>query len=184
MFVGDLDPIEHLLYRRTGVRTNRCSRDDPPEVSVAHRRTLLMDTALDDRTTSRRTRMSTLSISRPSLAPGLSPVRPRETTRPQPPAAPAFRLTRRGRLVAVLLLAVVIFGALTVLGSRSAATGESGVPEHTRTVEVGPGDTLWGIATEVAAPGEVGETVLRIERLNSLSGPALVVGQEIAVPVG
>jgi LysM repeat protein len=58
------------------------------------------------------------------------------------------------------------------------------VPEHTRTVEVGPGDTLWGIATEVAAPGEVRETVLRIERLNSLSGPALVVGQEIAVPVG
>jgi len=129
--------------------------------------------------------MSTLSISRrPSLSPGLSPGHPRATTRSEPPAAPGVRLTRRGRVVAVLLLAVVIFGALTVLGSRSAATGEGGVPEHTRTVEVGPGDTLWGIATEVAAPGEVRETVLRIERLNSLSGPALVVGQEIAVPVG
>lgn len=118
--------------------------------------------------------MSTMSISRAPAA----------TSRPASSGAPVVRLTRRGQVVAVLLLAMVIFGAFTVYGSRSAATGESGGAVETRTVEVGPGDTLWGIAAEVADPGEVRETVLRIEQLNSLPGPGLVVGQEIAVPLG
>jgi LysM repeat protein len=73
---------------------------------------------------------------------------------------------------------------LTVIGPQSAASGESGTPVHTRTVEVGPGDTLWGIAAEVAKPGDLRETVHQIEELNALPGPGLVVGQEIAVPVG
>ena len=121
--------------------------------------------------------MSTISISR-------TPSSSRATSRPAPRAVPVARLTRRGRVVAVLLLAVMIFGAFTVYGSRSAATGQSGDAVQTRTVEVGPGDTLWGIAADVADPGEVRETVLRIEQLNSLPGPALAVGQEIAVPLG
>jgi hypothetical protein len=83
-----------------------------------------------------------------------------------------------------VFVSLLVFAAFTAFGARSAATGERGAQVPTRTVEVGPGDTLWGIASEVAAPGEVRETVLRIERLNSLPGPELVVGQEIAVPVG
>ena len=136
--------------------------------------------------------MSTITISR---APSL----PRATSRPvravpafgpaHPPVAssvsrPALRLTRRGRFFVIVVVSLVVFAAFTALGARSAATGERGATLQTRTVEVGPGDTLWGIASEVAAPGEVRETVLRIEQLNSLRGPALVVGQEIAVPVG
>jgi LysM repeat protein len=55
---------------------------------------------------------------------------------------------------------------------------------QTRTVEVGAGDTLWEIASDVSAPGQVRETMHQIRELNALTGPGLTVGQEIAVPVG
>ena len=67
---------------------------------------------------------------------------------------------------------------------HSAATGEAGTPVPTRTVEVGEGDTLWKIASEVAKPGETRAMVHQIEELNALSGPGVTVGQQIAVPVG
>lgn len=103
----------------------------------------------------------------------------RSRRRPAP-----LRLTRRGRAVALLLLLGILLAVLTVFGSHSAATGDAGVPVQTRTIEVGAGDTLWGIASEVAKPGEVRDMVHQIEELNALSGSALSVGQEIAVPVG
>jgi len=111
-------------------------------------------------------------------------------TQSRPAAAPrearpgTVRLTRRGRVVAVVLLLALVLAALTVFGSHSAATGEAGTPVPTRTVEVDEGDTLWGIASEVAEPGEVREMVHQIQELNALTGSGLAVGQEIAVPVG
>ena len=120
--------------------------------------------------------MSTLAIHT-----GLTRTR-RAADRPAPTAP--VRLTRRGRVFAVLLLLGVLLAVLTVFGSHSAATGDAGVPVRTRTVEVGQGDTLWGIASEVAAPGQVREMVHQIEELNALTGSSLTVGQEIAVPVG
>lgn len=121
----------------------------------------------------------------------------RRPARPVPPRAggaarparpmrhrPSVRLTRRGRVVAVVALLALMFAVLTVFGSHSAATGEVGTPVRTRTVEVAPGDTLWGIASDVAAPGEVRELVHQIRELNAMDGPGVTVGQEIAVPVG
>ena len=104
------------------------------------------------------------------------------TARPVHQPGP-LRLTRRGRLVVLLAMVGVLLVAVTLLGSRSAATHRPGTPVPTRTVVVHQGDTLWGIAAQVAAPGKVRETVHEIEDLNALSGPALSVGQEIAVPV-
>lgn len=108
-------------------------------------------------------------------------LRPTRRSRRRP--AP-LRLTLRGRVLALLLLLGILLAVLTVFGSHSAATGDAGVPVQTRTIEVGAGDTLWGIASEVAKPGEVRDMVHQIEELNALSGSALSVGQEIAVPVG
>jgi hypothetical protein len=134
------------------------------------------------RTSPRRSHMSSVAIhSGLTRARASSRRSPGSRRAPQPAAV---RLTRRGRVVAVLLLLVVVLSALTLLGPHSAATGRSGVPVQTRTVEVGPGDTLWRIASDVAPPGRVRETVHQIEELNAMSGPALTVGQTIAVPVG
>jgi LysM repeat protein len=121
--------------------------------------------------------MSTLAIN-----PGLTRQRSQHVTRRRELSAPV-RLTRLGRVVVVLVMLALLLTALTVFGPHSAATGEKGRPVPTRTVEVGEGDTLWGIAADVSRPGETRATVHRIEELNALTGPELAVGQQIAVPV-
>ena len=93
-----------------------------------------------------------------------------------------LRLTRRGRLVVVLVFLAVLMGAVLALGGYSAATGARGAEQPTRTVVVDEGDTLWGIAAQVAEPGEVREVVHELEDLNALPGPELTEGQRIAVP--
>lgn len=94
-----------------------------------------------------------------------------------------LRLTRRGRVVVTLLLLGLVLGAFVFFGGQSVATAEAGAPEPTRTVVVGEGDTLWAIAGEVADGDDIREVVHEIEQLNSLPGPVLEVGQEIAVPI-
>jgi hypothetical protein len=128
----------------------------------------------------RRSDMSTLTV-----APGYATARPRQqrTVRTRPAPTPV-RLTRRGRLALTLLFVVAITVLVSVFGSTSAATGEKGTPAPTRTVVVQEGDTLWGIAGEVAGAGEVREMVHRIQELNALSGSGVTLGQELAVPVG
>jgi hypothetical protein len=93
------------------------------------------------------------------------------------------RLTRRGRLTVLALFVGLAFVVLGVLGDHSTATGEAGQPVETRTVVVGDGDTLWGIASEVAEPGEVREMIHYIQELNALPSVSLQRGQEIAIPV-
>jgi LysM repeat protein len=146
-----------------------------------------MDT-LTHRTTAsfpRRSEMSTLAVAPGYAAPRERAVRPARPARPATaaPSAPV-RLTRRGRLALTLLLVVVLTVLATAFGATSAATGEAGTPVPTRTVVVQEGDTLWAIAGEVAAPGEVRAMVHRIQELNALSGSGLTLGQELAVPVG
>lgn len=122
------------------------------------------------------------STIRPAQIPSQRAARP--ASRPTPSGA--VRLTRRGRVVArvllVGLLLGLLLGAFVIFSGQSVATGDSGAPVPTRTVVVGEGDTLWELAATVAEPGEIRETVHEIEQLNSLPGPVLVVGQEIAVP--
>ena len=139
--------------------------------------------------------MSTIAI-QPQIHPQVQPqVQPQDRTGGAPSGRPStssrrvpgpasLRLTRRGRVTVLLALVLMLLVAVTVLGSQSAATDHPGAPVPTRTVEVHQGDTLWGIAAAVAAPGEVRETVHEIEELNALSGPALSVGQVLAVPAG
>ena len=105
-------------------------------------------------------------------------------TRRAPRQAPAgeLRLTRRGRVVLLLVLLTVLMGAVLALGGYSAATDTRGPAPQTRTVVVEEGDTLWAIASRIAAPGEVREAVHELEELNALSGPELVEGQRLAVP--
>ena len=125
--------------------------------------------------------MSSFAISPGYAAPRVRAVR---AVRPVAATGSGVRLTRRGRLVLTALFVGLILAALTVFGATSAATGEAGEPVPTRTVMVDEGDTLWDIAADVAAPGEVREMVQRIQELNALSESGVYVGQEIAVPVG
>lgn len=99
------------------------------------------------------------------------------------PARSSVRLTRRGRLVVLGLFLGVMLVVLTMVGNYSAATDEAGEPVQTRTVLVAEGDTLWGIASEIADPGETREMVHYIQELNALPSASLERGQKLAVPV-
>lgn len=94
----------------------------------------------------------------------------------------AVRLTRRGRVVAVLVFLAVALAAMVAMGGLATATQDSGTPERVQMIEVQRGDTLYGIAGEVAEPGKVQEMVYKIKRMNSLPSVAISEGQRLAVP--
>lgn len=136
--------------------------------------------------------MSTLSMS-PAFRPTqrsarTMPSRPAPSRRvprrlaPRATGRPVTRLTRRGRVVLMLAFLALALSVMTGFGALATATHQSGTPEQVQVLQVGPGDTLYGIAGRVARPGHVREMVHHIAELNSLSGTALQVGQRIAVP--
>ena len=114
--------------------------------------------------------MSTLSIS-PSFTTPV--VRPRS----------AVRLTRRGRLVVFMTSLLFVLAAAFVLAGGAVGTDEAGQPASTEIVQVAPGDTLWGIAGELATDGDVRSMISQIERLNALDSVGVQAGQKLRVPV-
>ena len=93
------------------------------------------------------------------------------------------RLTRRGRLVVLAAALVAVLAVGLFLASGSVATDEPGTPEPTRVVLVGSGDTLWGIASDLAEDGDVRSMIDRISKLNALDSGMVVAGQQLVVPV-
>lgn len=127
--------------------------------------------------------MSTLTIS-----PAFRPTRPNRNSVVEPVETPraarrsTVRLTQRGRVVFVLAFLAAAFVVMVAFGGWATATHDSGTPDPVRVVEVQEGDTLYGIAGQVAEPGKVREMVHEIQQLNSLSGAGLQVGQKLAIP--
>ena len=128
-----------------------------------------------------------LDVSRPTadrrplavVKPSVRPVRPAATA-----GSGVVRLTRRGRLVAVVVFLAVALAVMTAMGGWATATLERGAAEPVRVIEVAPGETLYDIAAGLAAPGEIREMVHRIQELNSLPGAQISEGQQLAVPRG
>jgi hypothetical protein len=109
--------------------------------------------------------------------PGLRPARSRRAARD---AAPTLRITRRGRLVilALALLVVLLPGAW-----RAMATAQVEGPQ-TVAVTVQPGDTLWGIASQIDPGADPRGLIAEIRELNSLSQSGVAPGQVLVVPAG
>ncbi len=109
------------------------------------------------------------------------------------PAIPArqapLRLTRRGRVAAVLglvllasLVSTRVFALATGPASgRSAAAAPAG-PMTGSTVVVQPGDTLWAIASRVAPKADPRVTVQEIIDRNGLVGASVRAGQVLVLP--
>lgn len=138
--------------------------------------------------------MSTLSIAphtmprraesrgRRRAAHAVTPARPTATVTAVSPSR--VRLTRRGRALVTLAFLAVLLTGMVPLGGWATATLTGGSPEPVQVVEVQAGDTLYEIAADVAAPGQVREMVYRIQELNSLPGAQISEGQRLAVPRG
>lgn len=99
------------------------------------------------------------------------------------PRPAALRLTRRGRLVVVVLFLAALLAGGVLFGSTSTrATGEAGAPRDYQYLVVQPGQTLWGIAKDVAPNEDPRATIEAIRRLNALSDGGIEAGQRIALP--
>src|SRR6478672_13973962 len=124
--------------------------------------------------------MSTMTAPH-TLRPTLVPAPTRPGARPAPSGQ--VRLTRRGRLVVFVLALTVVLGLGLYWAAGSVATEKPGTPEPTRVVMVGTGDTLWGIAADLADDGDVRAMVDHIEQLNALDSGMVVAGQRLRVPL-
>ena len=125
--------------------------------------------------------MSTMTIHEVRLAP--RPTRSATVRRVERPST--VRLTRRGRAVVLLAGLLLALAAGVFLGAGSVATERPGAPESTQIVQVGSGDTLWGIAADAAAAtgeDDIRAMVERIERLNALESGMVLAGQRLRVP--
>lgn len=101
-------------------------------------------------------------------------------------ATTRLRLTRRGRAVLTSLVALPLAGALawSMLGASSAVAAPDAAAQGASfvTVTVGPGETLWAIANEVAPAADPRDVVDAIKRLNALDSATLMAGQRLAIP--
>ena len=92
-----------------------------------------------------------------------------------------LRLTRRGRVVLVLL-AMLLLAPMVTWGATAVASSP-GEPTEVRVHAVQPGETLWGFAQEVARPGEdVRHAVSRLQELNEMSTGSVRVGELLLLP--
>lgn len=96
---------------------------------------------------------------------------------------PTLRLTRRGRIVVFVAACLIVMATALMLGTSSVATDSAGGdPTRTEMIRVDHGQTLWGIAAEIADDGEVREMVTTIKKLNALDSSVLMAGQVLHIP--
>ncbi|WP_169807694.1 LysM peptidoglycan-binding domain-containing protein [Herbidospora mongoliensis] len=117
-------------------------------------------------------------------------VRPPRTEKRNAPAqvasggveAAPIRLTRRGRIVLIALIAALSLVVLW-LGTRAAVTAStSRSVEGLPSVTVQEGDTLWGIAVQTGEDGDPAVVVREIMDLNGLPDPLIRPGTTLYLP--
>lgn len=107
---------------------------------------------------------------------------PSSRVRPARPASPGLRITRRGRLALTTLVTAAV-ALMGLLGATAATAGQEAGSVPTTEVVVVPGDTLWRIASQTAAPGEdVRDVIADIVTLNGLESTGVTAGQRLVVP--
>src|SRR3954471_5981353 len=126
--------------------------------------------------------MSTMTAPAPSLQHARrqpARIRPAEVRalRSQP-----ARLTRRGRLVATLVLVAASTGMLGLVQPQAFAIGRGDGPV-TQRITVRPGETLWAIAERVAPTADPRSTIARLESMNHLASSTVPAGSVLVVPV-
>ena len=99
------------------------------------------------------------------------------------PAARRTRITRRGRLVLLVLAVGLLLAAISMgrTGSQAATAVENGPSLQQTTVQ--PGETLWSVAQRIAPKNDPREIVAQIRRINHLPSSGLQVGQQLLLPV-
>ncbi|MEO7722535.1 MAG: LysM peptidoglycan-binding domain-containing protein [Pseudolysinimonas sp.] len=98
---------------------------------------------------------------------------------------PHLRITRRGRAVLTLLIAIplAIGAAVTGIGAIGAAAGTHAGTTTFQYVTVESGESLWQVAQAVAPTADPRDVVANILSLNDLNSGEVQPGQRLAIPV-
>ncbi len=126
----------------------------------------------------------------PAATPGNTPAAaPGNTPAAAPGNKPApLRLTRRGRLVAAVVAALLVTVISLLVAGAAQATNHGPSPRAARQnlvqVVVRPGQSLWSVAESADPDQDTRAVIQQIIDLNSLSGDTVAAGQQLWVPRG
>lgn len=95
--------------------------------------------------------------------------------------SPKVRLTRRGRLLVLIMVLACLAGLFLLSAGRSEAGSQASVATTTRVV-VQPGQTLWQVAAEAMPGTDTREAITHIRELNALTSSVVRPGQALVVP--
>ena len=100
----------------------------------------------------------------------------------------ALRLTRRGRLVAAAVAALLVTVVSLLAAGAAQATNHALPPGAARQnlvqVAVRPGQSLWSVAESADPDQDTRAVIQQIVDLNALSGDVVLAGQQLWVPRG
>lgn len=97
-----------------------------------------------------------------------------------------MHLNRRGRLartLVVLSLAIVMLATFGFSAGAGNSDQMSPTSDHFITITVGPGESLWSLAGQIAVDGDKRSLVDEIISINSLPTADVQVGQELRIPL-
>jgi LysM domain len=93
-----------------------------------------------------------------------------------------LRLTRRGRIVLVLTVVLLVLIAGFTLGHGSSVAAGRSTTATQHAVIVRPGETLWSLAARIAPHQDPRLVVADIQSANDLGAAAVQPGQQLVVP--
>ena len=131
--------------------------------------------------------MTALTASRPSAS-VFKTTMLNNTAMPSRNPSVRLRITRRGRvvlasLVSLPLMAGLVAFAILGFGGASSATASADAGSASFDyVTVQAGETLWGLAEEIAPAADPRDVIADIVNLNQLSSAEVQPGQKLAVP--
>jgi len=92
------------------------------------------------------------------------------------------RVTRRGRLILVLSMAVLLLAAFSLGRTRSDAAQQIAPRAPLAQTTVHAGDTLWSVAKRIAPQNDPRDVVEQIREVNHLGTAQLKAGQQLLLP--
>ena len=93
--------------------------------------------------------------------------------------ATTLRLTRRGQILCLLLVAVAVYGAFGLGRASAGGKPAGGVARH---VIVQPGESLWTVAVRAMPHSDPRDVVGQLESINHLADGQVAAGQQLQLP--
>ena len=93
-----------------------------------------------------------------------------------------LRMTARGRAVLLTIIAAPLVAAALFMGLNSGAASGSTSSQPLQKVTVVGGETLWGLANEIAPKSDPRDVIANIMSVNRLTTADIQPGEQLLIP--